>query len=508
MHSHVNEIPDFNKPQRQATIGIVVEILYTVQKTVKTLWPLFLIFALRIKEINPVYTGLIIGIIILAVVVIGYLNYRNFLFHIDDEKEEFILARGVFNKKRVVLQLSKIQQVNINQSFVQKLVNVYAVELETAGSAKSEAKINAVSKAIAIQLRTRLSEDARTLSGDNAEQPLSQNREEGISPTIPFIKISFLSLIKIAITSNYLKSLGLLIAFVATVYSNAKDIWFKDEARETEFINYVDSLDLSQSLLTFFGSILFIVFLINLVRMVVLYFNFKISRHGESLLLSYGLLNTKNTIIRPLKVQVVSLVTNFFQRKMNLQKLFVRQASSDITHDKKATLQIPGCNTSESEAILKLIFGTLPQKGNMLKPNIRKVFASVVQLILIPVLIYFTISIGYPNLYDFLYIIPVYLLLAVVIIYFNFLNDRLFINEHFITKQSGVWDIETKYLQPFKIQAISTRQNWWHVKANIGHVILHTAGGDLAFKFANFSTIQLYVNLWLYQVETFKEEWM
>lgn len=508
MHGPVNEIPDFNKPQRQATIGIVIEILYTVQKTVKTLWPLFLIFALRIKGFNPIYTGLIIGVIILAVIVIGYMNYRNFLFHIDDEKEEFILAHGVFNKKKVVLQLSKIQQVNINQSFIQKLVNVYAVELETAGSAKSEAKINAVSKAMAIQLRTRLSEVEHTLSNSNAELQLSQKVAEGISSKIPFIKISFLSLIKIAITSDYFRSLGLLIAFVATVYSNAKDIWLKDEATGTEFLNYVDSLDLSQSLLMIFGIIISIVFFINLVRTVVLYFDFKISRHGESLLLSYGLFNAKNTIIRPMKVQMVSLITNFFQEKMNLQRMLVRQASSDITKDEKATLQIPGCSTTESDAVLKLIFGTLPQKGDMLKPNIRKVFASVVQLVIIPLIIYFAIAIGYHNLYDFLYLIPVYLLLVVVVIYFSFLNNRLFINEHFITKQSGVWDIETKYLQPFKIQAISTRQNWWHVKANIGHVILHTAGGDLSFKFANFSTIQLYVNHWLYQVETSKDEWM
>jgi putative membrane protein len=56
----------------------------------------------------------------------------------DNENEEFIINEGIFNKQKTIIQLNRIQQVNINQSLIQRLVGVY--ELDTAGSAKKKGK--------------------------------------------------------------------------------------------------------------------------------------------------------------------------------------------------------------------------------------------------------------------------------------------------------------------------------------------------------------------------------
>jgi putative membrane protein len=45
----------------------------------------------------------------------------NSLSFLDAENQEFI-TEGVLNKTKTAIQLRKIQQVNINQSFIQKLV--------------------------------------------------------------------------------------------------------------------------------------------------------------------------------------------------------------------------------------------------------------------------------------------------------------------------------------------------------------------------------------------------
>jgi putative membrane protein len=46
-----------------------------------------------------------------------------------------------------------------------------------------------------------------------------------------------------------------------------------------------------------------------------------------SLLLSFGLLNTKSTIIKPEKVQITTVKRNYFKRKGNLE-LKIKQATS------------------------------------------------------------------------------------------------------------------------------------------------------------------------------------
>jgi putative membrane protein len=52
-----------------------------------------------------------------------------------------LLLPRVFYKTKTAIQLRKIQQVNINQSFIQKLIGVYELEVHTAGSATNEVGI-------------------------------------------------------------------------------------------------------------------------------------------------------------------------------------------------------------------------------------------------------------------------------------------------------------------------------------------------------------------------------
>jgi putative membrane protein len=47
----------------------------------------------------------------------------------DNENEEFIINEGIFNKQKTIIQLNRIQQVNINQSLIQRLVGVYELDV-------------------------------------------------------------------------------------------------------------------------------------------------------------------------------------------------------------------------------------------------------------------------------------------------------------------------------------------------------------------------------------------
>lgn len=379
------------------------------------------------------------------------------------------------------------------------------MEIETAGSAKSEATIKAISQTWALALKARLLEAS---SGEVAINMAST--QEGITTTSPrpFINISLGSLAKVGITSNYMESFTLLLAFIYTIYSNVKEVWWNDENHENQLQDLIGSLAVVQSLLIIFAVLVLITFLINIIRTVVPYFGFNISKQGRSLLMSYGLLNSKNTILHPHKVQVVKLITNYFQRKINVLRMVVRQASSNIQLDKKASIQIPGCNGQESETILQLIFGQTPQKGRMLKPNIRRIISSIGLFVLIPIAVYMAAVWVNPVILRYSFLLPVYLVLAAIFIYFSYQNNRLFVTERFIIKQYGIWDVHTEIIEPFKIQAITARQNFWHRRADVGHVTLHTAGGDITFRFADFSTINSLIDTWLYQVESSEKEWM
>ena len=136
---------DFSQPQRQSLIGVVVMFTDTLQKSIRALFPVLIVIITQSQKINKLYLWPAVGAVLIAIAVIAYLKYRNFTFQLDEDNEEFVIRHGIINKSRLAIPLEKIQQVNINQSFIQKIIGVHALEVDTAGTDKTEVSVKAIS---------------------------------------------------------------------------------------------------------------------------------------------------------------------------------------------------------------------------------------------------------------------------------------------------------------------------------------------------------------------------
>lgn len=497
---------DFSQPQRQSLVGVVVMFTDTLQGMLRALWPFLIVWIFKLDQINKTYLGLAMAAVAVLVSVIAYLKYLNFTFFLDEENEEFVVRKGVLNKSRIAIPLDKIQQVNINQSLIQRVIGVHALEVDTAGSSKKEVAIKAITHHLALQLKERLLEGGTTTASGTAEDSYTPKVADR-----PFIQISFISLLKTGITSNYVRSFALLLAFVITIYQNIIEYLQVTDSDENPFASINSELVLSFITFIIIG-IMVLTVLVNLSRTIIRYYNFRITKQQNALLLSYGLLNTKSTIIRPERVQSVTVGRNYFQRKMDVQDLKIKQASDLEMADKnrgKSAMEIPGCSEAEKDVLLRFLLDEIPEKGIALKPNFRKIIGKIIGALLIPLGLYFILAeLFFPDLYDVILFTPFYTLFVLLIIYFGFRNYRLYVNDNFIIKQSGAWDVDNEFLAPHKIQAISVTQYFWHKYSNIGLVTLYTAGGKLTFGLADFTKLKEYVNYWLYQVETTNKDWM
>jgi putative membrane protein len=155
------------------------------------------------------------------------------------------------------------------------------------------------------------------------------------------------------------------------------------------------------------------------------------------------------------------------------------------------------------------LFHKIPEKGVQLQPNFRKLIFSIFITIGLPLFVFYLMrSFIIAQLPTVDYWVPAYVGFVGLIQFFKFKNNRLFITDDFIIKQSGAWDISNEIIEPSKIQAITTTQLFWHKSLNIGSVILHTAGGNVAFQLGDYTKIKQYVNLWLYEIETSDSNWM
>lgn len=496
---------DFDQPQKQSPVGVLVMFADTLQEYARAFLPVLAITLFKSKEFSMLYFVLILLATFIVVGIIAYLRFIHFTFHLDRQNQEFIIQEGILSKTKTAVQLHKIQQVNITQSLVQRLIGVYGLEVDTAGSNSKEGKIKAVSHDLALALKSALlhNQKASEIAADEV-----QNDITSASESQPFIRIGLPSLMKVGFTSNYIKSFSLLLLFFFTMLDYAEKFLGEEILASHRYPQMVEGRSVVLGLIFLVILVFLAVVVVNLVRIIIRYFDYKITRQKGSLLLSFGLINTKSTILKPEKVQMVSITQNYFQKKLNVLQLQIKQTAHSEREEKNTHIEIPGCNASEKDAMLHLLYQKNPEKGEMLSPNFRKLVFAVFLTLVLPLLGYFFFR-QYQNLgliVDFA--VMIYVIFVGLFQYFIYRNHRLFINDDFIIKQSGAWDVTQEIIEPGKIQGITISQLFWHKSLGIGSLILHTAAGNIRLDLGQMERINPYVNKWLYELEKTDVNWM
>jgi putative membrane protein len=168
----------FSLPQRQSILGVVLIFLTTLYRFLRGFWVLGVYFLLS-NPSSATVLYVILGLVALAFVTLGYswFYYRRFLFHIDYTREEFVLQKGVFSTEDIAISFDKIQQVYLKRSLVQRVINVYSVVIETAGSKEDEVSIKAVSRENA-RLLTDILMKAKKEAEETADEPDEEDRPD------------------------------------------------------------------------------------------------------------------------------------------------------------------------------------------------------------------------------------------------------------------------------------------------------------------------------------------
>jgi len=498
---------DFSKPQRESAFGIIIMGAHTMLKIGKASFFLFVIAFVKMSGTS--FTYLISGIsaIIVFSFIFAYLWYLKFTFFLDKEKQEFVVNKGIFNRDQVIIQLDKIQQVNINQNILQKIIGVYGLKIDTAGAHGEEVSIKAIDETAAYNLQAHLL-NRKAVDGMQPEAI----HENDLTEEAPFLRISAWTLFKVGLTSNYGQSFALLAAFFYTVIYEGRQLLDAFKINRDEIQNTVTGMLTIVTVFILIACLLIVLLIINLVRTFYKYFELQISQHKDAMLLSSGLIAKKNTLISPNKVQITKYSQNYFQKKMNMLNMSLRQAhfgQSKKGHEMQGnTLEIPGCNPIERDELLKMILAKAPLKGKIFVPDWRFLNLPVFFKLVLPVAIFLILAFNIPEVKPFIGIAIAYFFAGVLMIYISYRRHRISVSEDFIIKTSGIWDISDEIIVPNKIQAITTFQYPWHKGVDVGHLTLHTAAGQIHFKYGNYTEIKQLVNYWLYQVEHKNENWM
>lgn len=387
-------------PKRMSPLYIVFAML----RMLRTLVPIAVLFVVQFIAGNraPGVALWILAVGVFLVVLTGLveiLGWKKFTY--EEEGDRITIRKGLIQRSEKIIYYSRIHSVSQEQPLIQRILGVVQLKIETpGGSGDGDAVLPVLPRREAERLQRALNERAadRSAAADPAAaEPFfgPAGGAEGQEPPAGFAgpepdahageprraeggalpqeagtaaagrsraarapepellyRLGPGRLFLAALTEM---NLGLAVAFVAGIFS------FADDLLPDEWMNRL--VTNAQAYLTGFRAILIIAavaliaaWLLSLVLFIVKYAGFSLYREGERLSIRYGLLERKQFLFHPGRVQAVTIREGWLRQALGYAHVELNVVSS--AEEKETPALHPFIARAKIEELLS---GTIPQ---------------------------------------------------------------------------------------------------------------------------------------------------
>lgn len=503
---------DFSKTRLQSFNGIFLIFFTDIAKRVRQNIYILAVpfFQNNLFKNYGIYIYLGLALLIILQFVFSYLSYKKFRFSIQEDA--FHLDHGVIKLSHVEIPFERIQNINLQQNVLQQILNVVGFDIETAGEGTAEIKIKALDKDFATALKAKLIEEKNKVENEElnleADELIETLDVDHSKKDSLLFKLDFKTLIKVGVSSNLFKGVGLLIAFFAYLYNFVMDFLsqFYDLNLEEDFKNRIPETLTFITILIL--GVLIIGFLITVLTTVFKYFDLKIIKNQQNYEVEYGLFKRVNKVIKKTKTQIFEIRTNPIKNLFKIRSVFVSQASSTQLTEKQK-IGLVGLSKENLSILFKSLF-------HLEMKDLNYEFARSQKRLFYR---YF-----YKNL-----IIIIGLTIASYFVYFNWVSitglvvlllglswmallrvqkSNIGVNSELISVRKGSIDTKFKIIEIHKFQSIKLKRNIFQQYNGHADLIIETASGTIIIQYLKFNEAVELLNFLTFKVETIEKGWI
>ncbi|MCB0836476.1 MAG: PH domain-containing protein [Bacteroidetes bacterium] len=510
-HSFDTKIP-LNVPQRQNPLAIGFIFLKFLRKAVRQLWLLILIVVFN--KGDGYMAWLLGGVIAISAIqlVLSLISYFKYYFHVKDG--ELIISKGVLQKTNLNIPLDRIQTINFQQNLLHQILNVVSVEVDTAGSAKSELTIDALSRDKAEALRDYILQKKKELIAEKREEgELDEESTEGIDtpeveeftkPDKMVFRLSPKDLLKVGVSGNHIRtffwiigSVFGLLQFIDVTEEEAVDYVFKGISENTWGFGWF---------VAGFGVLIVASFFITLIQHILRYFDLRLWETEKGFKLIAGLFNRQEQSAAHRKIQIIKWVTDPLKRMFGLHTVRLFQASSQQVSAKKS-ITIPGCYEEQLEEIIATNFPSELRedyKEHAISPLI--ITRHVLYFGILPALAVAGFKAFTGDWFGLVYLLWIPIVWLLSRRYQRYW--RWWINEETLTTRSGIIASRHSIIHLYKVQAVKISQSPYQKRKNLASVHFYTAAGSVGIPYINLDLAKRLRDYVVYKVEVSEGAWM
>lgn len=301
--------------------------------------PLYFAFIQKdASEIIYITIFLVFGLLAFPSIVLAY-----YFFEFLVTPKEIVIKSGVFNRQTRSIPIRRVQNIEINQNFLHKILGLARVNIETAGDVETEGALEYVSKNDAEDVRRVIRTYQNKIEEENVDpsdiepaildedSPEERDRKNEKAPDIegkPLFKLS----LKDALVFGALRFRPLVFMLVFWAFAVAQQFAFFPAFGGFDISDHLSSL-FNQSVSTIALTIIlvlmaasFLSWIFDILLTLNAFYGFVLTKDGNKLLTKQGFFNTRRGAI-PLKMlQIVHLTTNLIRRKLGFWGVTIETA--------------------------------------------------------------------------------------------------------------------------------------------------------------------------------------
>lgn len=399
---------------------------------------------------------------LIAAVVVGYgvAYYRRFEYELT--ADTFDIRSGVFARRDREIPLHRIQNVDISQNIVQRVLDIAAVRLETAGASGAEAHLKFVGKDRAGALQREISRLSRAKDGEPADDAATEtlfeisDRELGVlalvSADIQLVSILFV------VGSVVLPALG----------SVTESEWF---------------FALDQGLGGLFGPLATLAGIVALglaygAINATLYYGFTLSRAPGELRYKRGLIQRYSGTIPLSKVQSLTVTENVLARALGYASLEIETAGQSGGEGSQGGSQ-SAVPVAERDRVIELT-NSIEQVGDVQfeRPPKRARQRYAVRYagalgVLAGLVFLLQTAIG-GSLYWWAPLVA--LPLVPLAAHIQWKHRGYYVGEDHVVTRNGFWVQRLKVVPYYRVQTVLSSETVFQRRRRLGTVTIDTAG--------------------------------
>lgn len=430
--------------------------------------PMYLIFIE--KESSELFYFIILLISIVLVLPSIILNFIYFRFQILPN--EIVIRSGVLSKKQRNIPLNKVQNINITQNFLQRLLSLAKVQIETAGDIHSEGMLEFVSVKDADEISKTIRHfQANTMTEAAKESEVNNQQSE--------TNVLFSMKLKDVFTFGLFRFRPLFLFFGFWLYSFLQQFsYFNNLVQEFIVTNLknIESFDpLTFSIFVVVSTLVIILlsWMMDILWTMNTFYNFTLKFEQNKLITNFGLFSKKQVTIPFKKLQQISIITNLLKKKFGFYSLRLHTAGFGI-QSKGNDIAVPNSDLNKIyDVIDKIKKYRIPDNFIQIsKKSIRRVFIRYLfGIILITGTLYYFASEG-------LYL----LLLIPLLYYFSYLNWKLrgyYIEDDTLYIKYGIFLQKINIIPVKRLQLSHINETFF--QRRLGLATLHLVTASVSF---------------------------